>query len=172
MDRINIELNAIIFDKKAATFILRKNLPRAANLLPSKFVLKYERPTAVSKAKFKARLVCGVHEQTIVYWRPWGNVFTSSAIYHKSNGSGGGITTLKGELSFRAIKTNKPLWQWGNKPLCTKTSIKLNWSCNIASNKHAGLHKYGLKSNGLSVILPTPVSKQIYAVPTSQTSWH
>ena len=38
---INSELNSIINDKEAATFIFRKHLPRAANLLPSRFALKY-----------------------------------------------------------------------------------------------------------------------------------
>ena len=61
---INSELNSIINDKEAATFMFRKYLPRAANLLPSRFVLKHKPSTAVSKAKFKARLVCGGHRQT------------------------------------------------------------------------------------------------------------
>ena len=64
VEAINKEINSIINDKKAATFVYKNQLPRNAKLLPSKLVLKFKPSTAVSPAKYKARLVCGGHRQT------------------------------------------------------------------------------------------------------------
>ena len=61
---INKEVNSIINDKQAAKFQFKHELPKGAKMLPAKLVLKYKPETAVSPAKFKARLVCGGHRQT------------------------------------------------------------------------------------------------------------
>ena len=59
-------MNSIINDKQAGKFEFKTNIPRDSKgkLLPSKLVLKFKPKTAVSEARFKARLVCGGHRQT------------------------------------------------------------------------------------------------------------
>ena len=66
IEAINKEMNSIINDKQAGKFEFKTNIPRDSKgkLLPSKLVLKFKPKTAVSEARFKARLVCGGHRQT------------------------------------------------------------------------------------------------------------
>ena len=66
IEAINKEMNSIINDKQAGVFEFRSNIPweSRGKLLPSKLVLKFKPKTAVSEARFKARLVCGGHRQT------------------------------------------------------------------------------------------------------------
>ena len=66
IEAINKEMDSIINDKQAGKFEFKSRIPweSRGKLLPAKLVLKFKPKTAVSEARYKARLVCGGHRQT------------------------------------------------------------------------------------------------------------